>query len=120
MIKQNIKSKEKIITLASLTLFVLIISTIVFFGYKKQKILEKDFSIIEARITKVILNAHKGTTSRKNVARYTYEHLNKKYICTVEIYNMRILENTCYKIKVSNIDPEINEILLDQKIKCDE
>lgn len=114
------KKKDKIITLTSLLVFLLIIVLIIVHGIKRKEKLNHDFTITKAYVTKVLLNTHKGTTSRKNVARYTYVHLNKKYTQTVEIYNMNILENTCYKIKVSNIDPEISEILLDQKIKCHE
>ena len=112
--------KDKITTLTCLLVFLLIMALIIVNGIKRKEILNRDFTITQAYITKVLLNTLKGTTSRKNVARYTYVHLNKKYTKTVEIYNMNILENTCYKIKVSNIDPEINEILLDQKIKCHE
>ncbi|CAL2082200.1 hypothetical protein [Tenacibaculum sp. 190524A02b] len=112
--------KDKIITLSALVVFLLIIIAIVINGIKRKKILEKDFVVKKARITKVILNTPKGTTSRKNVALYIYKYKGKNYVKTVEIYNIKVKKNTCYEIKVSNINPDINKILLDKKVKCDE
>ncbi|CAL2082188.1 hypothetical protein [Tenacibaculum sp. 190524A02b] len=118
--KQRTKSKDKVVTLIALILFVLIIAVVIFYDVKRMEILEKDFIITKAKITKVFMNTRKGTTSRINVAQYIYEYKGKKHLQTVEIYNRKVLEKTCYEIKVSNINPEINEILLEKKIDCDE
>lgn len=107
-------------TIAIIVIIGLLITTLVYVSTSRKKTLNSNFVIIKSTITEVLMNTSKGTTGNKNVAKYSYIYKNKEYLKTVEIYNKDVKAGTCYEVKVSNKNPEINEIDLEKQIQCND
>jgi hypothetical protein len=107
-------------TIIIIGIIALLITGLIYTAISRKEILNSDFTITIANITDVVKNTSKGTTGKKNIAKYSYTHNNKLYKKTVEIYNKNILSGSCYEVKVSNKNPEINEINFDKKTQCNE
>ena len=86
----------------------------------RNNTLNSDFIITKAKIIEVEIDAPKGITTTKNIAKYTYSYKEEKFLKTVEIYNRPVKSGFCYKIKVAKKNPGISKINLDERISCDD
>ncbi|CAL2104370.1 protein of unknown function [Tenacibaculum sp. 190130A14a] len=98
-----------------------IIIVVLYFIVKgRNDLLKRDFTITQAKIVKVKLNANMGTISDQNLATFTYVYENKLYKKIIDIYNRKITKGECYELKIANKNPNIFKINFNKKMKCNE
>ena len=91
--------------------FLLSKSTMVDFKKTEFEKLESNFIWTEGTITEIKLNVSKGTTGRKDVFLFEFQHNGKKIIKVRETYKPELLKvGQKFKIKVHPEDSDLIEI----------
>ncbi len=92
-------------------LILVMFSLLFYVAEKRKEKLESDFVWTEATITEIKLNVSKGTTGRRNVFLFEFQHNGKKIIKMRETYKPELLKvGQKFKIKVHPEDSDLIEI----------
>lgn len=98
----------------------IIVAILYFIIKSRNDLLERDFTIAQAKIIKLKMNADKGFISKQNLATCVYVFNNKYYQRVIDIYFLEVNIGDCYDIKISNKNPDVVKVNLDKKVKCNE
>ncbi|CAM1349350.1 hypothetical protein [Tenacibaculum crassostreae] len=107
-------------TIALFSILGIIIVVLYFIVKGRNDLLERDFTITQAKIIKLKMNADKGFISKQNLATCVYTFDNTHYEKVIDIYFLEVKIGDCYNIKVSNKNPNVVKVNLDQRVKCNE